>query len=77
MTQQAHIETAVREHGSQAKLAAALGCSQQLVSQMLTGRVRVTAEMAVKLDAATGGKVSRHHLRPDIFGPAPASEAAA
>ena len=68
MTQQELIETAVREHGSQAKLAGVLGCSQQLVSQMLTGRVRITAEMAVKLDVATGGKVSRHDLRPDIFG---------
>jgi DNA-binding transcriptional regulator YdaS (Cro superfamily) len=62
------IEKAVEQKGSQAKLATAAGCSQQLISQLLKGEVGVTAETALKIDAATNGTVSKHDLRPDIFG---------
>jgi DNA-binding transcriptional regulator YdaS (Cro superfamily) len=62
-----HINHAVRIHGSQARLADAVGCSQQQISYLLTAK-KITAEMALKLDAATGGEVSKHVLRPDIFG---------
>lgn len=71
------IGNAVTSLGSQAKLAAAAGCSQQLISQLLNGEVGITAETALKIHAATNGEVSKHDLRPDIFGPAPESEAAA
>lgn len=73
------IEKAVKSVGSQAKLATAAGCSQQLISQLLAGKVGVTAETALKIDEATKGEISKHDLRPDIFGdqPAQASEAAA
>jgi len=64
------IKTAVDKHGSQAKLATAMGCSQQQIAYLLKAS-SITAEMAMKVDEATDGTVSRHDLRPDIFGPAP------
>lgn len=72
-----HIESAIKLRGSQAKLADAMGCSQQQISYLLKAD-SITAEMAIKVDAATGGAVSRHDLRPDIFdAPADQSEGAA
>jgi DNA-binding transcriptional regulator YdaS (Cro superfamily) len=65
------IGKAVESVGSQAKLATAAGCSQQLISQLLQGKVGITAETAQKIDAATNGTVSKHELRPDIFGTPP------
>jgi DNA-binding transcriptional regulator YdaS (Cro superfamily) len=61
------IETAIGHHGSQAKLAEAMGCSQQQIAYLLKAS-SITAEMAMKVDAATAGTVSKHDLRPDIFG---------
>lgn len=68
---QTFIKRAVDRLGSQAKLASAAGCSQQLISQLLNGDVGITAETAIKIDKATGGAVSKRDLRPDIFGAAP------
>jgi DNA-binding transcriptional regulator YdaS (Cro superfamily) len=62
------IGKAVASFGSQAKLAREAGCSQQLISQLLKGEVGVSAETAQRIDKATGGAVSKHDLRPDIFG---------
>lgn len=64
------IETAIGHYGSQAKLAEAMGCSQQQIAYLLKAS-SITAEMALKIDAATSGAVSKHELREDIFGPAP------
>lgn len=66
------VERAIRHHGSQAKLAEAIGCSQQQISYLLKAK-SITAEMAKALDDSTDGQVSRHMLRPDIFGPAQAT----
>lgn len=75
-TLQDYIKTAVNQFGSQAKLAEAMGCSQQQIAYLLNKETRkISAEMAKAVDEATGGTVSRHELRPDIFGPAPAQEA--
>lgn len=63
-----HIERAVELLGSQKKLADAIGCSQQHISLLIRGAVKTTAEMAVKIDRATDGQVSRKVIRPDIFG---------
>lgn len=62
-----HIERAIRLKGSQVKLAAEMGCSQQQISYLLNAK-KISAEMAKSLDEATDGAVSRHILRPDIFG---------
>lgn len=60
------IEAAVRDAGSQAKLAERLGVSQQQISYLLNDAGRVSAEMAVKLETVLG--IPREELRPDIFG---------
>lgn len=71
-----HIERAIGHHGSQVKLAEVIGCSQQQISYLLRAK-NITADMALKIDSATGGAVSKHEMRPDIFGePAAASDAA-
>ena len=73
-----HIERAISLFGSQAKLAAAMACSQQQIAYLLKAR-RVSAEMAVSLHDVTAGDVSKHVLRPDLFGPqapTPAEDAA-
>ncbi len=64
-----HVMAAIEHHGSQAKLAKAMGCTQQRISQMLKEKA-VNARMAVLIEVATGGKVSRHDLCPDVFGAA-------
>lgn len=71
MTMQDHIRRAVEMSGSQAKLAEAAGCSQQYVSLLIRGEGRISAEMALAFERATGCAVSRYDLRPDIFGDAP------
>ncbi len=64
------IQRAIDCHGSQAKLADKMGCSQQQIAYLLKAK-SITAEMAMKVDAATNGAVSRHDLRPDVFGRKP------
>ena len=46
--------------------------SSQAVSQW----ERVPAARCLVIEAATQGRVTRHELRPDLFGPAPRREAA-
>jgi DNA-binding transcriptional regulator YdaS (Cro superfamily) len=62
-----HVARAVEIKGSQAKLAADAGCSQQQISYLLNEADSITAEMAIAIDRATNGEVSREQLRPDIF----------
>jgi DNA-binding transcriptional regulator YdaS (Cro superfamily) len=73
-TRNPHIEAAIGHLGSQTKLAEAMGCSQQQISYLLRAKT-VSAKMAIRLEAATNGKVSRYTLCPEIFGHAPLSEA--
>lgn len=70
MTFKSLVAKAVKIAGSQQKLADALGCSQQHISYLLNDAQEITAEFALRMEKATGGKVSRHELRPDIFGAA-------
>jgi DNA-binding transcriptional regulator YdaS (Cro superfamily) len=63
------IERAVEIKGSQAKLAADAGCSQQQISYLLNEANAITAEMAIAIDKATEGVIARGALRPDIFQP--------
>lgn len=64
---------AVKAVGSTYKVAHALGYGQSRVSMWLT-RGRVPAEDVLRLEQISG--VSRHELRPDVFGKCPQSEAA-
>ena len=62
---------------SQDDFAKRLGVTQGLVSQWLTARTRITAERALEIEKATGGAVTRHELRDDIFGALPKKARAA
>lgn len=61
------IRKAIDHCGSQSKLAKRAGCSQQQIAYLLKAE-NITAEMAIKIDHATEGAVSRRDLRPDVFG---------
>jgi DNA-binding transcriptional regulator YdaS (Cro superfamily) len=52
---------------SQAALADLVGVSQPMVSHWLTARKAITPERARQIEHVTGGAVTRHELRPDIF----------
>lgn len=71
------IARAVKLKGSQQKLAEAAGCTQQQISYLLNEASGISAEMALKMERATDGAVSRHDLRPDIYGSSPESREAA
>jgi DNA-binding transcriptional regulator YdaS (Cro superfamily) len=73
-TENPHIRAAISHLGSQTKLAAAMGCSQQQISYLLRSKT-VSAKMAIRLEAATNGKITRHIVCPEIFGDAPLAEA--
>jgi DNA-binding transcriptional regulator YdaS (Cro superfamily) len=60
------IEAAAIIAGSETRLAVLTGYSQNAIWSAKR-RGRVTAEMANKIDAATGGAIPRHRLRPDLF----------
>jgi DNA-binding transcriptional regulator YdaS (Cro superfamily) len=62
-----HVGRAVAIKGSQAKLATAMGCSQQYISWLLKEAGQISAEMAVAVEKATEGHVSRSDMRPDLF----------
>lgn len=53
---------------SQEDFAKRVGVTQGLVWQWIKGRTRITAERAIEIENLTGGEVSRHDCRPDIFG---------
>lgn len=63
------LQKAIDAVGSQAALAAKIGKTQQAVSHWLKKDGRVPAELVLAVETASG--VSRHELRPDIFGLAP------
>ena len=69
-TTQTLLRAAVKAAGSQAKLAQAIGLSQQGVSYLINRTDRVSVEIAVAIDKATNGQISKAALRPDIFGEA-------
>lgn len=62
------IARAIRLKGRQADLAREIGCAQQTVSKLLYKEIPITAEVAVAIDRATKGAVSKHSMRPDLFG---------
>ncbi len=64
------LETAISQLGSQAKLAEACGVKQQSIWQAKDSG-RVSAELALQIEKATGGAVAAKDLRPDLPWPAP------
>lgn len=58
---------AVRIVGSQTELARLCRTSQPRIWQCLHRNKVVPAELVLIIESATGGKVSRHELRPDLY----------
>jgi DNA-binding transcriptional regulator YdaS (Cro superfamily) len=63
----AALARAVRLLGSQVKTGRAIGVSPQAVSEVMRRGRRVPAEWCLKLENATGGAVTAHALRPDLY----------
>jgi DNA-binding transcriptional regulator YdaS (Cro superfamily) len=63
------IKSAVEKHGSLARVAERLRVTRQAIEQWNTakGKFRVPPKHVLALEAMSG--VSRHELRPDIYGP--------
>ncbi len=61
------LEKAVEILGSQAELARKIGKKQAHIWNWLHRDRRVPADMAMQIELATDGKVTRHELRPDIY----------
>lgn len=66
-TEQDALKRAIKEIGNATRLAGQLGISLQAVSQWK----QAPPQHVLAIERATGGKVSRYELRPDIFGPSP------
>ncbi|MDW9473448.1 hypothetical protein GOA69_13900 [Sinorhizobium meliloti] len=63
------IEAAITITGSEAKLGALAGYSQNAIWYAKRNG-RVSAELAAAIDRSTRGAISKSQLRPDIFPPA-------
>lgn len=66
---------AVEKAGSQSAFARAVGCTPGNVWQMLKHNRELSPQFVLEAEKATG--VSRHDLRPDIYGPRAPTEVAA
>ena len=51
------------------ELARQAGASREHLSQVLAGKLRCSAELAIRIESATGGAVRRSMLRPDLWPP--------
>jgi len=58
---------AIEIAGGQAALARFCGVSQPSVHKWLKRSQGIPAERVLAVERATGGKISRHELRPDIY----------
>lgn len=67
-TEATAIERAIKRAGSEAKLAALIGCSQVAINKA-KHRNKVSGEMAVAIDKAFAGEIKKSDLRPDLFEP--------
>jgi DNA-binding transcriptional regulator YdaS (Cro superfamily) len=68
------LDKAIKAAGGQVALAEKIGKGQSTVSLWRRQR-RVPAEYCRAIETATGGAVTRHELRPDIFDEPPAKPA--
>jgi DNA-binding transcriptional regulator YdaS (Cro superfamily) len=55
----------------QAEAAKMINVSQPCIHKWMTGKSQPSPKTAVTIERATGGKVTRYDLRPDVFGAAP------
>jgi DNA-binding transcriptional regulator YdaS (Cro superfamily) len=61
------LKKAIKEVGGQATLARLIGKRQGHIGNWLHRDKKVPAEVCADIEAATGGKVTREELRPDVF----------
>lgn len=81
-----HIRRAVEIVGGQAELSRRIGMSQPSVHDLCHRTKRLRADVAIRIEEATNGEVSRSDLLPDVFpqgsfvpptaGPSPAAPSA-
>jgi DNA-binding transcriptional regulator YdaS (Cro superfamily) len=67
------LARAVRDAGSQSAFGRLVGKRQSTIREWLLAD-KVPPESVLKVEEATG--ISRHRLRPDVYGPEPAERAA-
>ena len=60
------ISKAIECLGSQDQLAKAVDLTQSAISFYATGQKRPSAEVAIRIEAATNGAVKAEEIRPDI-----------
>lgn len=60
-----------KESADLADIAAQAGVATSTLYMVTLGHKKIGPQAARRIEVATGGEVSRHDLRPDIFGPAP------
>lgn len=66
------LERAIHTAGGQSALAAKINRAQGHVYYWLRhAKNGVPAAVAIEIEEALGGEITRHDLRPDIFGPSP------
>lgn len=71
------LRLAIDRAKSQARLAEIIGCTQQAIAWRVKNRKEISADDALKVEAALGADVvTRQELRPDAFGAAPNRAAA-
>jgi len=61
------LQDAVAHLGNMSIVARAIGKTSQAVSKQMKHGKRVPAEWCIPLETATGGKITRHDLRPDLY----------
>jgi len=61
----------VSDVGGRAVAARRLGVSVGMVGHIEVERRGVSIKLAKRIEEDTKGAITRHHLRPDVFGPAP------
>lgn len=52
------------------QLAVSAGCAPTTLYMIALGHKRASWKLAARIEAATNGAVTRHDLRPDVFGEA-------
>jgi DNA-binding transcriptional regulator YdaS (Cro superfamily) len=57
-----------KKRGAKAEMAERLGITRTWMSQLISGRVICSPELAVEVERLTEGMVTRKSLRPDLFG---------
>jgi DNA-binding transcriptional regulator YdaS (Cro superfamily) len=68
------LKTAISHLGSQVAAARVVGVTPQAVSEIVRRGKRVPAEWCRAIEQATGGAVSAHALRPDLYPPSQKAE---